>query len=247
MCKETIKIELVKLSWKNQDVEELKKYLVQISEEKYRDFHSRLVPNCDKILGIRVPVLRKISTEICKGNYQGFLEVVDDEFYETTMLQGLVIGKCKSKPDEKMDMLKKFVPKIDNWAVCDSTCTSLKFVNKNMQEFLKFIQRYINSNSEFEIRFAVVCLMIYYINEEYIDYVLETLKSIKDDRYYVKMAVAWALSVCYVKFEDKTLKALLSDELDKDTLRKSFQKIVESNRVDKEKKEYIRSLRKSLC
>lgn len=247
MCKETIKIELVKQSWKKQDIEELKKYLIEISEETYRNFNSKLIPNCNNILGIRIPILRKMCSEICKGNYQEFLEVVDDEFYETTMLQGLVIGKCKSKPDEKMDMLKKYVPKIDNWAVCDSTCTSLKFVNKNIQVFLNFLQQYINSNSEFEIRFAVVCLMIYYINEKYIDYVLETLKSIKDDRYYVKMSVAWALSVCYVKFEDKTLKVLLSNELDKDTLRKSFQKIVESNRVDKEKKEYIKSLRKSLC
>lgn len=221
--------------------------MIVIAEKEYRKFQSNLVPNCKNILGIRVPVLRKIANEICRGNFKEFLDCIDDEYFETTMLQGLVIGKCKANLKEKMCMLKKFVPQINNWAVCDSTCSSLKFVNKNKDEFLVFLQEYIKSNREFDIRFAVVVLMDYYITEDYIDYVLETLKNIKNNKYYVKMAIAWALSACYVKFEDKTLNIILSGDFDKDTLKKTLQKILESNRVDKEKKEYIKKLRKSLC
>lgn len=242
-----VNIELVKQTWNKNDIDELYKYLKDISEEGYKQFHSKLIPGCDNILGIRLPKLREIAKQICKGNYKQFLDNADDKYYESTMIQGLIIGYCKADLDVKMKMLELYVPRMNNWAVVDSVSSNLKIVQKHREEFLKLLQQYIKSNKEFEVRFAVVVLMDFYITDEYIDYVLDVLKSINRDEYYIKMAVAWAFSFCFIKFKDKTLKVLLSGDIEKDTLRKSFQKIVESNRVDKETKVKIKEYRKTMC
>ena len=109
---------------------------------------------------------------------------------------------------------------------------------------LEFIQPYLKSNKEFEIRFAVVIILNYYITEDYIDLVLETLDEVKHEGYYVKMAVAWAISLCFVKFEEKTMNYLKNNKLDDFTYNKSLQKICESLRVDKDTKAIIKSMKR---
>ena len=108
----------------------------------------------------------------------------------------------------------------------------------------EFIQSYLKSYNEFEIRFAVVIILNYYITEDYIDLVLKTLDNIKHDGYYVKMAVAWAISMCFIKFEEKTMAYLKDNSLDDFTYNKSLQKISESLRIDKNTKELIKSMKR---
>ena len=146
--------------------------------------------------------------------------------------------------EERLNYIESFVPKIDNWAICDSFCNTLKFVNKNKEIMWEFIQSYLKSYNEFEIRFAVVIILNYYITEDYIDLVLKTLDNIKHDGYYVKMAVAWAISMCFIKFEEKTMAYLKDNSLDDFTYNKSLQKICESLRVDKNTKELIKSMKR---
>ena len=186
----------------------LKDKLFELSDEKYKKFHSGLCPNTDNIIGVRLPKLREIAKEIAKGDWKDFLATSSNDYYEEVMINGLVIAYAKCDVDEKLNYIESFVPKIDNWAICDSFCNSLKFVNKNKEKVWEFIQPYLKSNKEFEIRFAVVIILNYYITEDYIDLVLETLDEVKHEGYYVKMAVAWAISLCFVKFEEKTMNYL---------------------------------------
>ncbi len=86
-------------------------------------------------------------------------------------------------------------------------------------------------------------ILNFYIVEDYIDEVLNILNNIHHDGYYVKMAVAWAISYCYISFPEKTLDFLKNNNLDKFTYNKSLQKIIESNRVDKDIKNLIRSMK----
>ena len=144
----------------------------------------------------------------------------------------------------RINYIESFVPKIDDWAICDSFCNTLKFVNKNKEIMWEFIQSYLKSYNEFEIRFAVVIILNYYITEDYIDLVLKTLDNIKHDGYYVKMAVAWAISMCFIKFEEKTMAYLKDNSLDDFTYNKSLQKICESLRIDKNTKELIKSMKR---
>lgn len=222
----------------------LKDKLFELSDEKYKKFHSGLCPNIDNIIGVRLPKLREIAKEIAKGDWRDFLAISSNDYYEEVMINGLVIAYAKCDVDEKLNYIESFVPKIDNWAICDSFCNSLKFVNKNKEKVLEFIQPYLKSNKEFEIRFAVVIILNYYITEDYIDLILETLDEVKHEGYYVKMAVAWAISVCYVKFPKKTESVFEENLLDDFTHNKSIQKIRESYRVPKESKERLQKMRR---
>ena len=133
---------------------------------------------------------------------------------------------------------------IDNWAVCDCVCSTLKFINKNKAEFLEYLKKYMYSSREYEIRFAAVILMDYYIDDEYVDFTVEYLKSIKSDYYYVNMAVAWALSVAIVKYRDKVMPLIESGCLTKEIHNMTISKIRDSFRVDKETKVYLKGLRR---
>lgn len=225
-------------------MDQIREKIFELADEKYKEFHSGLCPNTNNIVGVRVPVLRNYAKELAKGDFRDYLTNAKDEYYEEVMLQGMVIGLAKMELEERLDYIKRFVPKIDNWAICDVFCAGLKFVNKNKEEVWKFLKQYLKSNKEFEIRFGVVMLLDFYIIEDYIDRVIKILNEIKHEEYYVKMAVAWAISVCYIKFPSETMKLLQENELDDFTYNKALQKIIESYRVSEEDKEMIRAMKR---
>lgn len=163
---------------------------------------------------------------------------------EETMLQGMTLGYVKSDFTGIRPYLDAFLPKIKNWSVCDSTCVSLKIARKEPEAVLEYLLPYLRSDEEFFIRFGVVMLLDHFIMEDYIDLVLEEMDKIHQDAYYVKMAVAWNLSVCFVKFRDKTLSYLRTNHLDDWTYNKTIQKIRESYRVTKEDKEMLLKMKR---
>lgn len=229
--------------------EEIKKQLKQLSDQKYKEFHGNLCPGTDNIIGIRVPILRNYAKELVKKySIEELLKNIDDEYYEEIMLQGMIIGLDKKANIETiLEYMKEFIPKIDNWAICDVFCAGLKITNKYPKEIWSFISKYLESDEEFELRFAIVMILDYYINEQYIDKVLKMLDSVHIDKYYVQMAVAWAISICLIKFYDRTIRYLQSENchLDKFTYNKSIQKAIESYRITDEQKVSLRSLKKN--
>ena len=218
--------------------------LFEKQDLKYKEFHSSLCPNVDKIIGVRVPELRKMAKEIAVQDYAQFLQTCEDKYYEELVLQGLVIGYSKISIQETFEYLKKFVPKINSWAVCDTTCSNLKITKKHMKEMWEFLEQYINSQNEYEIRFALVMYLNYYLTDEYIDEILQKVDKITNKEYYVQMAIAWLISFAYIKQKDKTEEYLQKNNLDKFTQNKSIQKICESFRVEEKDKEKLRKLKK---
>ena len=225
-------------------MDKIREKLFEKQDLKYKEFHSSLCPNVDKIIGVRVPELRKIAKEIAQQYYVRFLSQAKDEYYEELLLQGLVIGYAKISIEETFEYLEKFVPKINSWAVCDTTCSNLKITKKHMQEMWEFLEKYINSNKEYEIRFALVMYLNYFLTEEYIDKILEKLDKIENKEYYVQMAIAWLISFAYIKQKEKTEKYLLKNNLDQFTQNKAIQKICESYRVEVAEKEKLRKYKK---
>jgi 3-methyladenine DNA glycosylase AlkD len=221
----------------------IREQLFELAEENYQKFSSALLPNINNILGVRLPTLRKLAKVISKDDWRRFISMADSDYFEEVMLQGMVIGYAKADIEEILQYTTDFIPKIDNWSVCDSFCNGLKFTKNNMESVWDFIQPYLSSKKEYEVRFAVVMLLNFYINEEYIDNVLKLLDNAKHDGYYAKMAVAWAVSICYVKFPEPTMKYLKNNALDAFTYNKSLQKITESLQVDKQAKAIIKSMK----
>ncbi len=226
--------------------EDIRKRLLKESDEKYKKFSSALLPTTEqeKILGVRLPVLRKFAREIYKNSGTLFLQENNLQYFEEIMLQGMIIGLVKDDDKVIKKYIKNFITKIDNWSVCDSFCCGLKFVKGREENFLEFIKPYLHSKKEYEVRFAVVILLDYYICDKYIDTVLNLLEQVKHEGYYAKMATAWAISMCYVKYPQKTFEFLKNTKLNSQTVNKAVQKITESLKVDSEAKKKVISLKR---
>lgn len=224
--------------------EEVRKELFNLQDKKYKEFHSSLCPNTNNIIGIRVPVLRKYAKELNKKyTIQELLKNIEDEYYEETMLKGILIGISKENYETILKYIKEFVPKINNWAICDTFCAGLKITKKYKKEIWNLIGKYLKSEKEFEIRFAIVMILDYYIEEEYLKEDFEIFNSINNECYYAKMAVAWAISIALVKYYERTIKYLEKCNLDNFTYNKAIQKALESYRINEDKKQILRKMK----
>ena len=206
------------------------------ADEKYREFSVKITPNIGKSVGVRTPVLKKFAKEAAKGDWQEFFEKRNNELYEEKLVTGLIICYIKESIEVRLNLLREFIPIIDNWALCDMVACAFKFKKAESAKVWDFVKEYIEKNSEFEKRFAVVMLLAHFIDEKHIDETLKMLNNIDDEKFYVSMAVAWALSVCYIKFREKTVNALKSTNLSGDTIYRAVAKIKQSRRVDEEGK-----------
>ena len=221
----------------------IRKKLFEMQDLKYKQFHSNLCPNIDNIIGVRVPKLREYAKELYKNNKLDQINI-GNRYYEELVLQGMIIGfQTKENIEKVIEQIKKFVPKIDSWAVCDTFCAGLKITKKFQNEIYNLIQEYLKSEKEYELRFAIVLLLDYYINDEYINKVLEILSNIKADKYYVQMAKAWAICECLTKYYEKTMLFLEKTKLDKFTYNKAIQKALESYRITYAQKERLRKMK----
>lgn len=223
---------------------EIKCKLLAMQDIKYRDFSQPLIPGAKNIMGVRLPDVDRLAQEIAKGDWRHFLENADNEYMEEVMLQGMVIGYAKADIEEILTYVARFIPQINNWAICDSFCNRLKITRKYPKRMWVFLQPYLCSDKEYEIRYGLVMLLGYFINGEYIDSVLKAINQVRLDGYYVKMAAAWALSVAYIKFPEPTLSFLQQNQLDDFTFNKTLQKICDSFRVSKEAKTFIRAMKR---
>lgn len=240
-------MELRQDRWTANDIAELAEMLRSEADQKYRDFHSSLVPNNEKtiFIGIRVPRLREISREISKGSPKSFLKAVTDDFYELRMLKAYVTGLVKTNSfDEFAELCDRFIKSVNSWAVCDGFCASLKEVNKYKPQFFEYINNYLESDNEWSVRVALVIMLDYYLEDAYIDEVLKRCDGVTNKAYYVSVAQAWLLATAVAKCSDKTMKYLLDNSLDDVTFNRTVQKCVESRRVDEKTKDFLRTLKR---
>lgn len=218
--------------------------LFAMQDLKYKEFHGSLCPDMDNIIGVRIPKLREYAKELYKCNNLKDIKI-EDKYYEELVIQGMLIGFQTKEPiEEIIKQVEEFIPKINSWAVCDTFCAGLKITKKYQTEMFKVIKEYLKSTQEYQVRFAIVMLLNYYINDQYIDQVLQILDNVKLDKYYVQMANAWAISICLIKYYNKTLDFLNTTKIDDFTYNKGIQKAIESYRITNEQKEYLRTLKR---
>lgn len=221
----------------------LREYLFSIAKKQYQEYIDQGIGNRVSI-GVTIPELRAIAKTIARSDWRRFINEIKAEFYEERLIYGMVIGYAKAEVDEIIFHLEKFIPYINSWAVCDSVVNTLKIIKKNKSKFWEYIQKYIRSDNEYEIRFAIVIILWYFLDDQYIDDVFIILDSINHQGYYVKMAVAWAISFCFIKYPEKTLVYLKNNSLDDFTYNKAIQKTIESFRVKDEHKNLIKLMKR---
>lgn len=223
---------------------EVIKELFENQDLAYREFHLKTCPGAGEVIGVRMPVQRKIAKKILSQDYRKFLSGVQNQYYEETLIEGLVIAQIKVELTEKIFLLRNFVPKIHNWAICDAVCASLKFRPNELEQVWDFIMEYHGSSHEFERRFMIVMMMQHFLELEYLPTVLQILDQLRTDQYYVNMAAAWLIAEALTKFREPTMQFLEHNSLSNFVQNKAIQKARDSYRVAQEDKELLTALRR---
>lgn len=231
-------------NWNKENYKKFLEYLESIKDEEYKKFHSSLVLNSKyEMIGIRLPIMRKIAKEISKTNIEEFLKYSQNKYYEEIMIQGLVISNIK---DEEIfyKYFKEHINKIDNWALCDTFCNSIKIVKKYEEKYFNLAIDMCLNEEEFIARTGIVMILSHFVNEKNLKEIFTTLNKIKSDKFYINMAQAWLICDLYIKYPKETLKFIRNNNLNKFTHNKAISKIHDSYRVCKEDKEYLNELRR---
>ncbi len=229
----------MKVIWNQKKYSELLKYLESKKDITYQEFQGNLGISKDYLIGVKTPILKKVAKEISKTDYQSFLIYNTHKTYEEILLHGLLIGYLQEDFSVVQELFWQYLPYIDNWALCDLTCSNMKIWYKYQEEGLIFVKRCLKQKNKWYQRVGFVLLLDYYVNNYYIDAILTICNNHKTEEYYVQMAMAWLLSICYLKEKEKTRAFLKENQLDAWIQNKTIQKIRESRQIGKEEKEEV--------
>lgn len=221
----------------------LQKELFKIKDDNYARFQRKLIPNIfsDKIIGVRVPSIRNLVKKIEETGYiPYFVKKLPHKYYEEDVLHAILISKSDSY-ETCLNLLKKFLPYIDNWAVCDSIRPSIlkNYKNKLILEVVKWLK----SESPYIQRFSINMLIVNYLGKDFKTEYLNLPFKIKTDEYYVNMAIAWFYASALVEHWKETIDYIENRKLSVFVHNKIIRKAKDSYRITKEQKEYLNSLR----
>ena len=209
---------------------ELREALLAKAEEKYRTFTSKLLPGVENILGVRLPTLRGIAKRAAAEGWRTLFDK-EEAYFEETMVKGMVIGYAKMPEEERRERILRFLPKIDNWSLCDSFCSTLRVKPDEKEAYWQFLIPLFADTRPFFCRFALVMTLRNYIEKERLEEVFEILCGIRSEAYYVKMAAGWAVCECACLFPEETRRLLASGSLDPAVQKIAQRKIRESFRA----------------
>lgn len=184
-----------------------------MADERYRDFAAKLIPGGMRMLGVRLPELRRLAREMARAG-QWRLATPANAVMEEVMLRGMLIGYAGREVPlaERLRALAAFVPLITNWSICDSCCTTYTFARKHREEVWQWLAPYLSSAEEFPARFGVVMLLTQYKQDSaWAERVAATLPTVPASAYYAEMAVAWCaceLCLLYPQLSDSLLSSL---------------------------------------
>ncbi|MBQ5960548.1 MAG: DNA alkylation repair protein [Firmicutes bacterium] len=217
--------------------------LIEVKDDKYREFQAKLVPNIppETILGVRTPELRRVAKEVYEsGNGDAFLNDLPHAYYEENLIHFFVLAMIRDF-DECVQAVEAFLPYVDCWPVSDQATP--KVFKKNHQKVLPYIRKWIASDHVYTARFGIRMLMNEFLDRDFSEEYPELVASKKGDDYYLKMMIAWYFATALAKQYDASVPYLEEHRLDEWVHRKAIQKAVESFRVTEEHKEYLKSLR----
>ncbi|MBQ3040763.1 MAG: DNA alkylation repair protein [Clostridia bacterium] len=221
--------------------------ILKNSDSKYKDFQGKLLPTIDEktILGLRAPKAQAIAKKYANTKEgENFLSSLPHKYYDENIVHAFMLGKIKASHEEIQKYLLEFLPYVDNWAVCDGLVCHLKSLFKNKKEAYPLVLFCLDSKETYTVRFGLVCLLNYYITDDYIDELLKICSKIKSEEYYVNMALAWLVSFMLIKKYEESLSILKDEVLDAWVHNKAIQKTCESFRISDEQRSYLKTLRR---
>ena len=228
-------------------IRKIQKELFEMQDLKYRDFHSKLMPTVDKekVIGVRIPQLRKYASSFLKlssrEEINEFMHTLPHQYYEEDNLHAFIIEKIKDY-EECINALNAFLPYIDNWATCDMM--NPKVLKKEPERLLEQVKVWMKAKETYVVRFAMGCLMNYYLEENFTTECADLVAEVQSDEYYIQMMQAWYFATALAKQYDAVLPYLLEHKLSMWVHNKTIQKAVESYRITTEQKDYLKTLKR---
>ena len=217
--------------------------LKALGDETYRSFQSKLIPEIDpsKIIGVRMPALKKLSVEICGSEEASeFLRQLPHYYYDEDNLHAYLIMREKNF-DTALKLTEEFLPYINNWATCDSLKPSV--FSKKPETLLPQVKSWLKSGHPFTVRYGIKFLMDYFLDRRFDESYLKLISDVENDSYYVKMASAWYFSFALIKQYEKTVTLFKKGLPDRFVHNKAIQKATESRRLSPDEKNYLRTLK----
>ena len=228
-------------------IKKIQNELFEMQDFKYRDFHSKLMPTVDKekVIGVRIPKLRKYASSFLKLSSREetneFMQTLPHQYYEEDNLHAFIIEKIKDY-EECIDDLNAFLPYVDNWATCDMM--NPKVLKKEPERLLEQIKVWLKAKETYVVRFAMGCLMNYYLEENFTTECANLVAEVQSDEYYIQMMQAWYFATALAKQYEQIVPYLLKYKLNMWVHNKTIQKAVESYRITPEQKKYLKTLKR---
>lgn len=221
---------IVELLFKNQDL-------------KYKEFTLKLTPNLsyDSVIGVRVPILKKIVRNLTYDEKTTFINDLPHEYFEENMIHAIILSDYSNDIDEVFLKVKEFLPYMNSWNVTDTLKPKVFKCYPN--KVFKFLTEILNDGNIYSVRYGIVSMLNLYLDDNFNNDVLKVILKINSDEYYVKMALAWFYSFGLIKQYNVFIKVFEDKNLDKWVHNKSIQKAIESYRISDIKKNYLRNLR----
>lgn len=217
--------------------------LYALQDKKYAQFQSKLTPTIppEKIIGVRVPELRKLAKSILReqGNAE-FLLQLPHEYYDENILHSLLLSEMKDY-ETCVSYVDRFLPYVDNWAVCD--LLSPKIFAKNKETLMGKIREWSASAQPYTCRFGMEMLMTHFLDADFRPEYLEIPASVRSEEYYVNMMIAWFFATALAKQWEAAISYIQQNRLSLWCHNKTIQKACESYRITAEQKEYLRTLK----
>ena len=223
--------------------DEIRAELFSCQDLKYRDFHSKLMPDYNKnnIIGVRSPQVRSIARAFSKReDIDEFLFELPHKFYEESNVHGFIICGFFDY-DKTVKYLDAFLPYVDNWATCD--LLKPKAFPKNKDRLINDIDRWLESDKTYTKRFAMGMLMTHFLDEDFKEEYLEKIYTLRSEDYYLNMMKAWFFATALAKQWESSVKVIENNLLDRWSHNKAIQKAIESYRITDEQKVYLKTLK----
>lgn len=224
--------------------QQINQFLKHNQDISYLNFTKKIVTSNYPLLGVRSPILKKFAKTLTLDNPKWYHNY-PFQYFEEIALYAYSLGNLKTTFQELIQEIKIFLPYIDNWAINDYACANLKQFLKNQREGFQFIQWCLKQKRPYTVRFGLVLLLDFYINDTYIDHVLKLCNTKYIDHYYISMAHSWLISICYIKYPEKTKQFLENSKIRPWVYRKAISKICDSRRISKKEKEMLKKMKKA--
>ena len=217
--------------------------MLALRDEEYGAFQRRLIPTLDpaRIIGVRVPQLRKLAKELRGGEEaEAFLRALPHESLEADILHALLISSI-ADADACVQALDAFLPFVDNWATCD--LISPRAFKAHPPRLIGDIRRWMASGRTYTVRFGIGMLLKFYLGDAFDEAYLRQVADVRSEEYYVKMMVAWFFATALDRQYEAALPYIAQRRLPTWTHNKAIQKAIESRRIGQERKDELRALR----